>query len=50
MEKNLRDIRDALGRHGVEFRTVEEGRAAVVFTDKDARAAPPPRAESDADE
>ena len=39
MEKNLRDIRAALGRYGVDFQMVEDGRAAVFFTDKDAQVA-----------
>ena len=50
MEKNLRDIRAALGRHGVEFQVVEGGRAGVVFTDKDAQPAQSQSDESDTDE
>ncbi len=50
MEKNLRDIRAALGRHGVEFQVIEGGRAAVFFADKDAQAAPSQGDESDTDE
>lgn len=37
MEKNLRDIRAALERAGVEFQTSAEGRALIAFNDPDAR-------------
>jgi predicted transcriptional regulator len=46
MEKNLRDMRDVLGRYGVQFQVVEGGRAAVIFADKDAQPAPSQRAET----
>ena len=36
MEKNLRDIRAALEKAGVEFQTMPDGRASVVFSDPDA--------------
>ena len=50
MEKNLRDIRAALGRHGLAFQVVEGGRAAVLLTDKNAQPAQSQSDESDTDE
>jgi transcriptional regulator with XRE-family HTH domain len=39
LEKNLRDMRNALLRLGVRFEVVEPGRAAVFFVDKQAKLA-----------
>lgn len=41
MEKNLRDIRDALIRAGVQFRTVSDGIASITFADENARLVEP---------
>ncbi|MDO9712360.1 helix-turn-helix domain-containing protein [Paracraurococcus lichenis] len=35
MEKNLRDIKEALARAGVEFQKFPDGRVAVIFSDND---------------
>lgn len=39
MEKNLRDIRDALAAKGVQFQMIAKGVSSVTFTDEHAEAA-----------